>query len=128
MTTAAGVRLGLKVWIAVGGPVFSVALMAMGWDFLHWKLQAAPLSVMQSTVAPGAVTPRTARLSPPWERNSAPAYPVGAPPVKASAFSYDAPYKELFPTSEEIRDASYKDALIMRPRPAPVPRGRHRRQ
>jgi hypothetical protein len=129
MTTAAGVRLGLKVWIAVGGPVFATALMVMGWDVAHLKLQAAPRPDAQSAVAGTAATPSAARLSPPWEKNTSPAYPVGVVPLKVSSFSYDAPYKEILDLpAEVIRNASYKDALLMRPNPTPAPRGRHRRR
>jgi hypothetical protein len=125
MTAAAGVRLGLKVWIAVGGPVFAVALGVMGWDVAHLKLQDAPHIDAQSSVV-RAVAPK-ALLSPPWERSARPSYPIEATPFQASAFSYNAPYKDN-PDIQAVAEASYTDDLFMRRPPAPVPRGHHRRR
>jgi hypothetical protein len=125
MTAAAGVRLGLKVWIAVGGPVFAVALVVMGWDVAHLKLQDAPHIDAQSSVV-RAVAPK-ALLSPPWERNARPTYPVEATPFQASVFSYNAQYKDN-PDIQAVAEASYNDDLFTRRPPAPVPRGHHRRR
>jgi hypothetical protein len=124
--TAADVRLGLKVWIGVGGPVFSMALVLMGWDYLHLKFQDVPKRAAQSAVVAAAVVLPAAPLSPPWERISVPPYPVGATVRWVSAFSYAAPYKSVLNASDEnMSNASYEDTLLMRPKPASAKRGRH---
>ena len=127
ITGAEGLRLGLKVWVGVGGPVFSLALVALGWNFLDLKLQAAPEPDAQSTVVRRFVPPPAGRLSPPWERNAAPDYPVDLTPQTVSVFSYNAPYKES-PDLREGIQASYADSLFLERQPAPAPRGRHRQQ
>lgn len=125
-TRAADIRLGLKVWIAVGGPLCSLALVLMGWDYLHLKLQDAPHLFAQSPVVGAAVPTPIARLSPPWERIAVPAYPVGATVRRVSPFSYVSPYKGVHDASYEyVPDGSLEDALLMRPRPASAKRGRH---
>jgi len=127
MTGAEGLRLGLKVWIAVGGPVFSLALVVMGWNVLNLKLQAAPQPDAQSAVVHRFAPPPIVRLSPPWERTAAPNYPVSVTPQKMTVFSYKTPYKDISEIRESV-EASDVDDLFLERRPAQTPRGRHRRQ
>jgi hypothetical protein len=108
-TYPAGFRFG--GWIAVAGLVFCLGLIAKNWGGSIFPAASGA----QSPVVRSA-DPLVPRLSPPWEKLSRPAYPVGKEGGERSPFSYATPYKDIARGSVENVAPAW--AILYEPRPA----------